>query len=122
MLCDEQVQIVSGCHERYRSWHPSEDGIGITGTLSSQFDSELGTISSVTHSRILTHAEQTLLAQLTLTALVSSPVNWTNIRMTFIPTDSAPHPAESLAGRPRGFNGDAFTGVGTTVTAPGGDQ
>ena len=80
MLSGEQVHLVPGCHERQRTSAPAEDGIGLQGVLSSQFDSEFGTIDSLSRSRIITGPEETLIAQPTLTALHDSPVNWANIQ------------------------------------------
>lgn len=89
MLCDEQVQLMPGCHERYRSWQPADDGIGIKGMLSSQFEREFGIIGSASQTRIIAADNQTFIAQLTLTALLGSPANWADIRMSVVPNDSA---------------------------------
>lgn len=85
MLSDEQVQLAPGCHERHREAGPANDGIGIAGVLASQFDSEFGAIDSVSHSRIITTDEETLIAQLTLTALHDSPVDWAHVQLTVLP-------------------------------------
>ena len=73
MLSDEQVHLVPGCHEHQRTSAPAEDGIGLQGTLSSQFDSEFGTIDSISRTRIIPTAQATLIAQLTLTASAPLP-------------------------------------------------
>jgi hypothetical protein len=59
MLSDEQVHLVPGCHERQRTSDPADDGAGLWGLLSSQFDSEFGTIDSISRTRIITGAEET---------------------------------------------------------------
>ena len=82
MLCNEQVHLVGGCHERYRAWRPAVDGVGIDGMLSSQFDSQVGSIGSASQSRIIAPGQETLIAQLTVTALLGSPANSANIRLT----------------------------------------
>lgn len=89
MLSDEQVDLVPGCHERQRTAAPADDGIGLQGLLALQFDSEFGTIDSISRTRIITTDQQTLIAQLTLTALHDSPVNWASIQMSVMP-DPAP--------------------------------
>ena len=97
MLSDEQVRLVPGCHERQRTSAPADDGIGIRGLLSSQFDSEFGIIDSLCRTRILADNQQTLIAQLTLTALHDSPVDWADIQMSVMP-EPAPSDAASGAG------------------------
>ena len=111
MLSDEQVHLVPGCHERQRSSAPAYDGIGIEGLLSSQFDSEFGIIGSLSRTRIITDDHQTLIAQLTLTALHDSPVDWASIRMSVEPEPVASD-ATAIPG----------PGSGVTFIAPGVDR
>lgn len=91
MLSEEQVQLVPGCHEGRRTAAPADDGLGIQGQLSSYFDSEAGVIESLSSTRIIADDQQTLIAQLTLTALRESPVDWANIQMSVVaePSPSA---------------------------------
>jgi hypothetical protein len=109
MLSDEQVHLVPGCHERQRTSDPADDGAGLWGLLSSQFDSEFGTIDSISRTRIITGPEETLIAQLTLTALHDSPVNWDNIHLR---VDAVAAPSEAASGGGPG---------GPTVTETRGD-
>jgi len=55
-------------------------------------DSEFGTIDSISRTRIITGAEETQIAQLTLTALHDSPVNWDNIHLR---VDAVAAPSEA---------------------------
>lgn len=97
MLADEQVQIVPGCHERHRECRPADGGLGVEGVLFSQFDTEIGTIDSLSRSRIIASEQATLIAQLTITALHDSPIDWTHIRLTVVP-DSQPTESDSTVG------------------------
>ena len=85
MLSEEQVLSAPKCQELQQRWESAEDGIGIQGTLSSQVDTEFGTIDSLTRTRIIVADQQTLIAQLTLTALHGSPVDWDEIQMSLQP-------------------------------------
>ena len=111
MLSDEQVHLVPGCHERQRSSAPADGGMGIQGLLSLQFDSEFGVIDSLLRTRIITDDDQTLIAQLTLTALHDSPVDWASIRISVEP-------------EPVALDATAIPGPGSCVTfiAPGVDR
>ena len=103
MLSDEQVQLVPRCHERHREVRDADDGIGIQGRLSTQFDSEFGAIDSVSHCRIIAGDQQTLIAQVTFTGLHDSPVDWGHVRLSVVPdtswhSEGAPPIAEMGAG------------------------
>jgi hypothetical protein len=58
-------------------------------------ESQFGTIDSISRTRIITGAEETLIAQLTLTALHDSPVNWDNIHLR---VDAVAAPSEAASG------------------------
>ncbi len=120
MLCDEQVDLVRGCHERYRAWQPDDDGLGIKGMLSLQFDSEVGAIGSASHTRIIPAAQETLIAQLTVTALLGSPANSADIRLSVVPTGTAPSTNETVAGRPTGSSRNSPSVIGPVADGPGG--
>lgn len=62
MLADQQVQSVPGCHELHRELAAATD--------------------TVSRARIITTEQETLIAQLTVTALHDSPVDRTNIWLT----------------------------------------
>ena len=121
MLCDEQVQLVGGGHERYRAGQLAEDGIGIRGMLSVQFDSEFGAIGSASQTRIITAAQETLIAQLTVTALLGSPANVANVRLTVVSADAAPDRNRPATARPI-VGGLPAPRAADPTTVPGGDQ
>lgn len=68
-----------------------------------QIAHELGTIDSVSRSRIITEGQETLIAQLTMTALHESPVKqaniWLSVRMGAAPVGPASdnHPRKAPA-------------------------
>jgi hypothetical protein len=82
MLADQQLQTVPGCHELHRELAAATEGAGVVGALAMQITHELGTIDSVSRSRIITAEQETLIAQLTATALHVSPVDRRNIWLT----------------------------------------
>jgi hypothetical protein len=82
MLSNQQQQSVPGCHERHRELAVASDGVGIVGVLTMQITHELGTIDSVSRSRIIATEQETLIAQLTVTALHDSPVDRENISLS----------------------------------------
>lgn len=79
MLSEQQLQSVPGCRELHRELATATEGPGVTGVLTMQINHELGVLGSVSRSRIITRERETLIAQLTLTALHDSPVDWENI-------------------------------------------
>lgn len=82
-LIEQQVQSVPGCHELHRELAVATEGAGVTGALAMQITHELGTIDSVARSRIIITAEQeTVIAQLTVTALHDLRVDRANIWLT----------------------------------------
>ncbi len=102
MLCDEQVHLVPGSHERHREVRPADDGIGVEGLLSQRIETEVGAVDSVSHSRIIANERETLIAQLTVSALRESPVNWGRIGLSVVPIGAPDHshPAAGQGGRP----------------------
>lgn len=72
MLCEQQSQSVPGCRESYRDLAVAAEGPGVAGTLVLQIAHELGTIDSATRTRIVATEQETLIAQLTITALHDS--------------------------------------------------
>ncbi|OBI41501.1 hypothetical protein A5707_07205 [Mycobacterium kyorinense] len=79
MLTEQQLHSVPGCHELHRELAAATDGPGGAGALFTQIANELGTIDSVSRSRIITAEQETLIAQLTVTALHDSPVDRAHI-------------------------------------------
>jgi hypothetical protein len=79
MLVDQQSQSV---HE----------GPGVAAALALRITNELGTIDSVSRTRIITTEQATLIAQLTVTALHDSPVDRAHIWLT-VRTGAAGSPA-----------------------------
>ncbi|MBB5161892.1 hypothetical protein [Mycobacterium sp. AZCC_0083] len=82
MLVDQQVQSVPGSHELHRELAAATEGAGGVGTLAMQITHDLGTIDSVSRSRIITTEQETLIAQLTVTALHGSPVDRADVWLT----------------------------------------
>ena len=84
MLVDQQVHSVPGCQEKHRQLAQASQGPGVVGVLALQITGELGSIDSMTRTRIITADQQTLIAQLTLTALQDSAVDpagiWLSVR------------------------------------------
>ncbi|MDD7814689.1 LpqN/LpqT family lipoprotein [Mycobacterium sp. CSUR Q5927] len=79
MLSEQQLQSVPGCRELHRELATATEGPGVTGVLTMQINHELGVLDSVSRSRIITTEQETLIAQLTVTALHDSPVDRENI-------------------------------------------
>ncbi|OBJ32881.1 LpqN/LpqT family lipoprotein [Mycobacterium colombiense] len=84
MLVEQQSQTVPDCREMRRELAAATEGAGIVGLLAMQIAHELGIVDSVSRSRIITAEQETLIAQLTVTALHDSPVdraqNWLKVR------------------------------------------
>jgi len=89
MLADQQLQSVPGCHEVRRELTVATEGAGVVGVLGMQITHELGTIDSVSQSRIITAGQETLIAQLTVTALHDSPVDRAHIWLSVRPGATA---------------------------------
>lgn len=76
MLCEWQVHMVGDTHERHRALEPATEGPGVVGTLMMEITtSKYGPVASVSRTRIIPAGEQTLIAQLTITALLESPID-----------------------------------------------
>jgi len=82
MLSEEQLHSAPGSREIHREVAPAIEGPGIAGVLSMQIAHELGTIDSMSRCRIVTTKDETLIAQLTETALRDSPVRGSDLRLT----------------------------------------
>lgn len=82
MLVEQQLQSVPQCAELHRDLAAATEGTGSIGVLAMQIAHELGTIESVSRSRIITAEQETLIAQLTVTALRTSPVDLSHIWMS----------------------------------------
>lgn len=94
MLVEQQVQSVPDCHELRCEHAAATEGAGIVGLLAMQIAHELGTVDSVSRSRIITAEQETLIAQLTVTALHDSPVDRAHVWLTARPGPAAsPAPA-----------------------------
>jgi hypothetical protein len=81
MLADQQRRSVRGCHELHRELGDATEGPGGVGVLALEITHELGAIDSVSQSRIITTEQETLIAQLTATALHDSPVERGDVRL-----------------------------------------
>jgi hypothetical protein len=79
MLCEWQLHVVPGTQETSRDLSDATEGPGIVGTLALRIPSDHGLLDSESVTRILTTPQRTLIAQLTLTALLESPVDRNNI-------------------------------------------
>jgi surface antigen len=82
MLVEQQLESVPGCVELSRALTAATDGPGAGGVLTMQIVDRLGTIDSVSRSRIITTDEETMIAQLTVTALEASPVDRAHVWLT----------------------------------------
>ncbi|WP_250149563.1 hypothetical protein [Mycolicibacter acidiphilus] len=82
MLAEQQLQSVAQCHELHRELGPAAEGPGAAGTLTMQITHELGILDSQSRSRIITEGKETLIAQLTVTALHASPVDRKNVQLS----------------------------------------
>jgi hypothetical protein len=89
MLVEQQVFSVPKCCETRCELAVSTDGPGVAGTLVLEIDSHLGRIDSVSRTRIIPRMDETLIAQLTSTALVDSPAGTEGSWLTVRASDSA---------------------------------
>lgn len=107
MLCEQQVKTVPGSPELLRNSTPDRNGVGYQGWLVSQFDHELGPIDSVSESKIIADDEKTQIAQLTVTALHESPVDWSQICLSVLAEQG------QMRGAPVAYQaGNPLSGVG----------
>jgi len=82
MLSDKQLQSVPGCREQRRELAQATEGAGVVGLLALQIPHELGTLASVSRTRIITSEQETLIAQLTMTALEDTAVSPSDVWLT----------------------------------------
>ena len=85
MLAEQQLQTAPGCRELRREVAAAAEGTGIVGMLAMEIAHELGTVDSSSQSRIITTEQETLIAQLTVTALRDSPVDRAHIWLKALP-------------------------------------
>lgn len=90
MLAEQQLQSVAGCHELHRELTAAADDPGTVGTLTMQITHKLGTLDSESQTRIITTGKETLIAQLTVTALHDSLVDRANVWLSVRTDDTAP--------------------------------
>lgn len=95
-LSDQQLQSVRNSVELRRELAAATEGPGIVGSLTMRIAHELGTVDSESRSRIITAEQETLIAQLTVTALHDSPADRSRIWLTARP---GPVPIPAPAGR-----------------------
>ena len=112
MLVDQQMHSVAGCREQYRDLSAAAEGVGVAGIVAMEFVHDLGVIDSVCQSMIIATERETLIVQLTTSALRDSPVVCDPFRVT-VSTAAAAHDdledmrraassAEREAARPNG--------------------
>ncbi|OBH48211.1 hypothetical protein A5687_15620 [Mycobacterium mantenii] len=105
MLVEQQLQSVPGCRELRRELAAATEGSGIAGSLAMRIAHDLGTVASVSRSRIITAEQETLIAQLTVTALHDSPVDraqmWLKVRPgpAAVPAPAGQHRAQVIVRR-----------------------
>lgn len=84
-LCEQQLHMLSDGRELKRELSTATEGPGVTGLFVTQLTADVGAIDSVARSRIVTTDSETLIAQLTVTALHDSPVDWLQVWLTAEP-------------------------------------
>lgn len=89
MLAEQQLQSAPACRELHRELGPASESVGVQGYLAMQITHELGTIDSTSRTRIITAGQETLIAQLTVSALHDSPVDRAHIWLTVRPGAAA---------------------------------
>lgn len=89
MLAVQQLESVQCVYEQRRTLSAATDGPGVVGVLAMQIDDKLGTIDSLTQTRIITNPKETMISQLTVTALQDSPASRAKIWLTVRPRDGA---------------------------------
>lgn len=89
MLVEQQLQTVAGARERTRAVSAATEGPGVMGLLTMEITDGLGVIDSLTRSRIVAADGETMVSQLTTTALRDSPVNRANVWMTLRSGDAS---------------------------------
>jgi hypothetical protein len=94
-MCEQQCQSVQNHRELYRDLAAATEGPGAVGTLLLQIDHELGTIDSATRSRIVTVDRETLIAELTVTALRDSTPDLPQFGLSVVADDAAADGADA---------------------------
>lgn len=83
MLCEWQTHMVEGTRERARTVATATDGPGVVGLLVIEVATETyGRVGSASRTRIIPAGPETLIAQLTITALIESPVDFADTGLT----------------------------------------
>jgi hypothetical protein len=94
MLVRQQLHSTPGCREIRRELGPAGDSVGVQGSLALEITHQLGVIDSASQSRIVTAGQETMIAQLTVTALHDSPVDRAGVWLAVGPGATAgPAPA-----------------------------
>lgn len=106
MLSEQQLQSVPGSHGLRRELAAATEGPGASGLLPMQISHELGILDSMSRSRIITTEQETLIAQLTVTALQDSPVPREDIWLAVRPVAAGRAPSGNEGGAPVGRTGD----------------
>jgi hypothetical protein len=92
MLSEWQTHMVEGTRERSRAVGPATDGPGVVGMLFMEIATdEYGVVGSASRTRIVLAGSDTLIAQLTVTALIASPVDFADMGLT-VSASNAPGP------------------------------
>ena len=85
MLCEGQAQMLPGIHEVHRELAPTHEGPGVRGILALRINTDIGVLECVVAACIIPADQQTLIAQLTVTALPESPVDTKAIGFGVLP-------------------------------------
>lgn len=85
MLCAWTIDSFPTTHEFSREVAPASEGPGILGRFGMLIHCDIGVVSSESLTRIIGTEDQTLITQLTLTAMAGSPVDRANIFLAVRP-------------------------------------
>lgn len=97
MLVHQQLQSSPRTRELRREIGPAGESVGVQGSLAMQITNELGAIDSASQTRIVPVGQQTMIAQLTVTALHDSPVDRAHVWLAVRPGATA-LPASAVTG------------------------
>ena len=100
MLCEWQVQMMPGVHEMRREPAVEHSGPGIMGTLDLIINTDIGILQCVEMARVIAADSHTLIAQLTFTSLLESPVHRSQIGFGVFPSSWASPTQPSFPGAP----------------------
>ncbi|GCB01341.1 hypothetical protein [Mycolicibacterium sp. NCC-Tsukiji] len=89
MLVEQQLQTVAGTRELTRALSAATEGPGAMGLLRMEITDGVGVIESLTRSRIVAVEGETMVSQLTTTALRDSPANRAAVWMTLRSGDAS---------------------------------